>query len=129
MVRFRQIIIIIIGIIEQKYQQQGTSEHTASAPMEKKERINAMHLRTQFSDLQNYLLICLQFSLQNYVNQNCKMYSQLQNIFASNYSRCLPICIHVQYSGDLQFNEKTKKEKKSERACNYVSNGGPKNIP
>ena len=44
-------------------------------------------------------LCAYNFSLQNYLNQYCNVFKytpQLLNIFASNYSKCLQICIHVQ---------------------------------
>ena len=72
-----------------------------------KDRINVMqHHVSQFQTYKSYLLICLQFSLLHNMNQNLQnilnMCSRLLNIYASNYSKCLPICIHVQYSSDLQ---------------------------
>ena len=44
-------------------------------------------------------LCAYNFSLQNYLNQYYNVFKytpQLLNIFASNYSKCLQICIHVQ---------------------------------
>jgi len=47
---------------------------------------------------------------------------QLLNKFASNYSKYLPVWIHVQYSGRLQCNG--KKTQTNQRKFNYASNGG-----
>ena len=77
-----------------------------------------MHLRTQFSDLHSYLFICLLLWLRNYMwTRNHKMHSICTPKCHSKY---LQICIHVVTCIVII--------KKSERTCNYVSNGGPKNI-
>ena len=98
-----------------------------------KDRINVMqHHVSQFQTYKSYLLICLQFSLLHNMNQNLQnilnMCSRLLNIYASNYSKCLPICIHVQYSFNTPVTCKYNETKhKKQRTCNYVNNGGPKN--
>ena len=47
------------------------------------------------------------------------MCSQLLNVFASNYSKCLLICILVQYFGDLQnIMEQNMKIREDMQLCN-----------
>ena len=47
------------------------------------------------------------------------MCSQLLNVFASNYSKCFPICILVQYFGGLQnIMEQNMKIREDMQLCN-----------